>query len=119
MNVPWWVYRIWAKENGRRPLNTYRRKKQRPGEGEKLESLICETIDQIVEGTRNQAERIVAYAWALYVFADPPLYDESTTFPLSSFIEVSRGYIVAAWDGMQDVERSRGQAEKAFRDAME
>jgi hypothetical protein len=120
MNLPWWVFRIWAKGNGT-PLNTYGygTKGRRPGEYERLESLICETIHVMPEpASRREAERIVAYAWALYVFSDPAVYNEKTKFPLSSFIELSQGYIVAAFDGIRWVEHARGYAERAFREAM-
>jgi hypothetical protein len=132
MNIPWWVFRIWAKKNGGAnygtPLNTFGSgwKMRRPGEADRLDSLIADTSMQIevAQDSMREAERIVAYAWALYVFADPPMYNlearqgKVTKFPLSSFIEVSQGYIVAAADGIKNIDRARGDAEKAFMEAM-
>ena len=128
MNVPWWVFRIWTKKNGGTPLPTFGEgsKFRREPESSKLERLICETESVMPEpASRREAERIVAYAWALYVFADPPVYclekreGKVTKFPLSSFVEVSQGYICAAFDGIQKVGHARGEAEQAFRNAME
>jgi hypothetical protein len=102
MSLPLWVYRIWQTQTGV-VLNTYKK------EPVLLGKLISELA---AEGNinRGEAEAIVARAWALYVCADPPMYclDTSaaygqpgrkiTLFPLSSFIEVSRGYVVAAFE---------------------
>lgn len=123
MNLPWWVFRIWQTRNSSdRPLNTYKSKNvgtehERIGEAEKLDSLIEETIEQMPDGTtRRDAERIVAYAWALYVHADPEVYDDNTKFPLSSFIEMAQGYILTAFDGIHKVNYSSRGAEKAFKE---
>jgi len=124
MNLPWWVFRIWAKKNSYTPLPTYDTgtKGNRQPEWSKLQGLIGETEEAIPTESRREAERIVAYAWALYVFADPPVYrldgKNATTFPLSSFIEVAQGYVCTAFDKMQWVENSKFPAEEAFREAM-
>jgi hypothetical protein len=125
MEIPWWVFRIWAKGNSGTPLPTFKEGKngRRQPEWSKLENLINDTEDVMPEpASHREAERIVAYAWALYVFADPPVYrlegKNATKFPLSSFIEVAQGYIVAAFDGIQRAERSSDPAAKAFREAV-
>jgi hypothetical protein len=111
MTIPIWAYRIWKTRTGH-VLNTHR------AEGPKLEKLVSELAEEI-NISWDEAVIIVARAWALYVCADPPLYQlenkrvsdswhgkpysrelegTATVFPLSSFIEVSRGYVVAAVD---------------------
>jgi len=127
MNLPWWVFRIWRKKNSGTSLPTFGEgpKMKHPGEQHKLEELIQETEQIMPEpASAREAERIVAYAWALYVFADPPVYnldpDEGkvTKFPLSSFVEVAQGYICTAFDEIEKVQGSRDPAAKAFREVM-
>jgi hypothetical protein len=101
MTIPIWAYRIWKAKTGI-ALNTHR-------EGPKLEKLIAELAAE-ANVHWDEAVVIIARAWALYVCADPPMYclDTSaaygqpgrkiTLFPLASFLEVSRGYVVAAFD---------------------
>jgi hypothetical protein len=88
MSIPLWVYRIWNHKNAE-PLKTYR------AEASKLERYIDELSDEMQIDFETANEH-VGLAWALYVYADPPVYDEATKFPLSSFIETGRGFVVSA-----------------------
>jgi len=114
MTIPTWAYRIWKVHTGT-VLNTFK------PEGAKLEKLITELAAE-ANISWDEAVVIVARAWAMYVCAEQPMYQlenkrvsdswhgkpfarelegSATKFPLSSFIEVSRGYVVAAFDDDQ------------------
>jgi hypothetical protein len=112
------------------PLNTYGfgSKGRREPEYNKLNVLIAE-VRNAFEGMESEAdaERLVAYAWALYVFADEPLYNlnaesgkKMTKFPFSSFIEVAQGYLLAAFDQKRYIEskKNRPGAEQAYWEAI-